>query len=107
MHLSELVRCSFDLIFDQRVETVYVVCFRNTKVLKFLQDSCIFTLCFLYRFCNDRKPHTIVGKSEISILMLTNDKDENTGFSASYSALEDQYRKYSLYQAYLEASDPK
>merc|ERR1712002_1098924 len=37
---------------------------------------------------------TIIGKSEISMLMLTNDKDEGTGFKASYTALEDQYQQY-------------
>ena len=33
LHLSELVRCYFDLIFDQQVEVIYYGCFRNSKVL--------------------------------------------------------------------------
>ena len=33
LHLSELVLCYFDLIFDRRVEVIFVNCFRNSKVL--------------------------------------------------------------------------
>ena len=31
--LSELARCSFDLIISQRVQVIYVGCFRDSKVL--------------------------------------------------------------------------
>ena len=33
-NLSEFIRCCFDLIFSQRVQVIYVYCFRNSKVLK-------------------------------------------------------------------------
>ena len=33
LHLSELVICYFDLIFDQQVKVINVDCFRNSKVL--------------------------------------------------------------------------
>ena len=36
LHLSELVRCYFGLIFNQRVEVIYVDYLKNSKVLNML-----------------------------------------------------------------------